>query len=695
MLVFFVCLSIPILIFIMVYNYQKNSAAIIEMLDQAVAKTTDVSIDNAKNLIDPIAGTLRLLAGAAGSNAAFFRTEASNDLLFRALTSSAAIDAVYVSFEDGYHRVVTRIDEDRRRSDPEIPPSANWHSSYIDDFSAGNARARHRTFYDVWPHVVGGYSAPTTTDVRVLTGYPETKASLSLAVTAPEINPDTGYPVIFLRFPIIHNDEFIGAASANITMDVLSHFLATHRASPNSMTVIADAVDGKIIAAPKREMAVRVINGKLEIATLADIANADLRKANRIESQNHEAKFLFSSPADSEEISASFAKFLEGFGSRWEAVTITPTNDFVGDLKATNRQVLVVIIALSAAELLLIYFLAARLAHPIERISGELKSVESLSFEHPASRRSKVREIAQLQSAASLLRNSLQSFSSFAPVDVVRGLIKSGIPLALGVEKRNLTVFFSDLENFSTHAEQTPQDELLAQMSIYFEQVSHAISEEKGTVDKFIGDGIMAFWGAPGALPDHVLRACVGALRAARRMERVNEAWRVEGKPTLRMRIGLNTADVLVGNVGSTERFSYTVMGDGVNVAARLEGMNKAFGTTICISDTVFDAVASEVVARPLRRVQVKGRKQEFMVYELLAIAKSDDPELEIRPADKRLSEMTWVASKSFEKGDLEGAARRYRDILGEFPYDPVAKAMLAVCSSGMVPTVSEMNHLR
>jgi adenylate cyclase len=271
-------------------------------------------------------------------------------------------------------------------------------------------------------------------------------------------------------------------------------------------------------------------------------------------------------------------------------------------------------------------------------------------------------------------------------VDVVRGLIKSGIPLALGVEKRNLTVLFSDLEDFSTRAEQSTPDALLAQMSVYFEEVSRAISDENGTVDKFIGDGIMAFWGAPAELPDHVLRGCAGALRGARRMERVNATWRSEGKPSLRIRIGLNTADVLVGNVGSTERFSYTVMGDGVNIAARLEGMNKTFGTTICISDSVFDAVASDVVARPLRRVQVKGRKQEFMVYELLGMAKSDDPELAVRPADKRLSEMTWSASKSFNKGDIEGAARRYRDILSEFPSDPVAKAMLVACSPSFAP---------
>jgi class 3 adenylate cyclase len=327
-----------------------------------------------------------------------------------------------------------------------------------------------------------------------------------------------------------------------------------------------------------------------------------------------------------------------------------------------------------------------RLSQPIENISQELKSVESLSFEHHPNRPSKVLEIAQLQSAASLLRNSLQSFSSFAPVDVVRGLIKSGIPLALGVERRNLTILFSDLENFSTHAEQSMPDALQEQMTVYFEQVSRAISEEKGTVDKFIGDGIMAFWGAPVPLPDHVLRACAGALRAARRMERVNEAWCSEGKPPLRIRIGLNSADVLVGNVGSTERFSYTVMGDGVNVAARLEGINKTFGTTICISDSVFEAVASEVVARPLGRVQVKGRKQEFMVYELLGMAKHRDPELEVRPNDMRLNEMTWVASKSFEQGDFDQAARRYREILKEFPNDPVVKAMLAACSRHIMP---------
>ena len=315
-----------------------------------------------------------------------------------------------------------------------------------------------------------------------------------------------------------------------------------------------------------------------------------------------------------------------------------------------------------------------------------MKSVEALSFDQTPYRPSKVREIAQLQAAAALLRNSLQSFSAFAPVDVVKGLIKSGIPLALGVEKRNLTIFFSDLEDFSTLAERTNPDDLLEQMSVYFEQVSRAISDEHGTVDKFIGDGIMAFWGAPIALGDHALRACVGALRAARRLEQLNAEWQPQGKPLFRMRIGLNSANVLVGNVGSTERFSYTVMGDGVNVASRLEGMNKSFGSTICISDSVFDALADQIVVRPLRRVQVKGRRREFMIYELLGMTNSDDPELATRADDRLLSDMTWVASRSFEQRDFTAAARHYREILQRFPEDLLAKSMLAACAPNLMP---------
>jgi ABC-type nitrate/sulfonate/bicarbonate transport system substrate-binding protein len=257
MSVLFVSLSVPILIFILLYNYHTNSAAIVSTLREEVAKTNQASIESTENLIQPVASTLRLVAAAAAADPAFFRTEPSRDFLYQALTAAPQIDAVYVSFEDGYHRVVTRVDDDRRRSDPQIPPMANWHSSYIDDFTAGKDRARHRTFFDTWPHVVGQYAAVTTLDVRTTLGYQAAKESGSLVVTEPTINPDTGYPVIFVRYPIARNGAFIGVATANITLDILSRFLLDHRTSAHSTTIIADPSDGTIIADSERQNSVR------------------------------------------------------------------------------------------------------------------------------------------------------------------------------------------------------------------------------------------------------------------------------------------------------------------------------------------------------------------------------------------------------------------------------------------------------
>jgi class 3 adenylate cyclase/ABC-type nitrate/sulfonate/bicarbonate transport system substrate-binding protein len=682
----FIGLSIPILIFILVYNYSKNSAAIVSTLNDAVIQTSHAGIERTQALIESTESPLRFLADVAAADPGYFRTEQSNDLLYRALTSAAHIDAVYTSFEDGYHRVVTRIDEDRRHADPRIPAAANWHASYIDAITFAFSRVRHRKFFDIWPHQVGEYNVATDTDIRLLPGYQAAKITRTLAVTEPAINPDTGFPILFLRVPIFHGVDFIGCATANITMDVLSRFLDKHRASAHSTTLIADRKNGKIIAFPDKQKGVRVEDGKLKISTLADIDDPDVREAYRQHARADTDSFVFKAPTNGEDFIAAFANFPDGFGQPWQVITLTPIDDFVGTLKATNRLMMIVIIILTMVELFFIYFVSSRLSRPVENVSQQLQAIESLQFDVPASRPSKIREIARLESAASLLRTSLKSFSSFVPLDVVRQLIKSGIPLTLGVEPRFLTVFFSDLENFSSHSETLAPDDLLVQISTYLEEVSAAISEEGGTVDKFIGDGVMAFWNAPVQRPDHVLRACAGALRAARRMERVNDAWEAEGRPRIHIRIGLNCANVLVGNVGSSTRLSYTALGDGVNVAARLEGINKQFGTTICISDSIYDQAKADILARPIKRAQVKGRKTEFMIYELLALRASDDPELRIRDRDEQLIAMTWHASQKFEAGDFAAAERAYRAILEVFPDDSLARFMRAECMERKEP---------
>ena len=602
----FVSLSIPILLFILVYNYNRSSAAILATLHEQVAKARVAAIDSAQNLIQPVASTLRLLAEVAADDPAVFKTEQSRELLYRALTSAEQIDAIYVSFEDGYHRVVTRMDDNRRHSDPRIPQSANWHSSYIDDFSAGPNRRRHRTFFDTWPHVVGEYAVETALDIRTLPHYKDAKATGALAVTELSINPDTGYPVLSLGFPVLRHGRFIGFAGANITVDILSRFLDRHRASPQSTTIIADQ-DGAIIAYPDSAKQVRVSGGRLEVATVQSIADADLREAVRRHTQLKADHFLFRSPGTGGELSASFDRFPEGFPRPWKAIVLTPTDDFVGSLKVANRQTVAVIAGLTVLELVLIYALSLRLSRPIEGVSRQLRSMETLSFESPPAHesRTRVREIAQLQDAVARVRASLRSFARYAPEEIVREVAASGQETTLSADRREVTALFCDLRGFTNIAEQLGPERVVSILNAHFEVLAGLVARHGGYVVDFLGDGLFAVFGAPEALGDHAGRAVACAIEMQLAREAQNRAFFTKGWPPLEMGVGINTGPAVVGNMGSNRRTKYGVVGHPVNLAARIESFT--VGGQVLVSASTREALADRLSVEGPLEAEAKG----------------------------------------------------------------------------------------
>ena len=531
------------------------------------------------------------------------------------------------------------------------------------------------SFFETWPTVIAQYDHDTSIEIRTLPHYEAAKRTRALAIADPSINPDTGYPVMSLGYPIVVHGEFIGFVGANITFGVVSRFLDSHKVSPNSTTFIIDR-DGRIIAHPNPASGVRTTaQGKIEFATIADFGNQAAARAAREQAARKSDRVEFTLD-DGTDYVALFSPFPASFMKPWQVVSIAPVDDFVGDLKRTNRALAILILSLIGAGVALIFLVAKRVARPLEAITGEMRNVQALKFGRGIPARSFIREIYDLQSAARLMSNSLRSFSAFVPIGIIRQLIDSGRPLMPSGESRFLTIFFSDLEKFSTIAESLPPEDLVRQVSSYFEAAAGAITQEAGTIDKFIGDSVMAFWGAPSPVEDHVYRACVGALRVASRVERLNREWSRDGRPQMRVRIGLHCADVVVGNFGSSDRLNYTAMGDGVNVASRLEQLNKTFNTTICISDSVHDAVADRIVARPIQIVSVKGRRGSFMVYELIGIRDATDPELRADDAAVRLCAMTTAAMNLWRTGRLDAARAKYREILAAFPDDPVAKLM-------------------
>jgi len=190
--------------------------------------------------------------------------------------------------------------------------------------------------------------------------------------------------------------------------------------------------------------------------------------------------------------------------------------------------------------------------------------------------------------------------------------------LKLGGETKELTVFFSDIRSFSSIAEKMSAQDLVSLLNEYFTAMTDIIMAGGGVVDKYIGDAIMAFWGAPIENKDHAAQAVRSSLKMVKKLAELNQVWRVKGFPEIKIGMGLNTSLMVVGNIGSERRFNYTVMGDGVNLASRLEGLTKYYGSGVIISEDTFKKTANDFCFRQLDVVAVKGKEQPVKIFEAL-----------------------------------------------------------------------------
>lgn len=209
-------------------------------------------------------------------------------------------------------------------------------------------------------------------------------------------------------------------------------------------------------------------------------------------------------------------------------------------------------------------------------------------------------------------------FSQYVSGALVNELIANPDKLKLGGEKKELSILFSDIAGFSTFSEKMQPDELVTLINEYLSAMTDVVLKNKGTLDKYIGDAVMAFWGAPLPLEDHADRACKSALEMMERLSQLKVEWRSKNIPEINIRIGINTGEVVVGNMGGEQRFDYTVMGDEVNLASRLEGANKQYGSSIMVNESTFQLTKHLYLYRELDNIRVKGKSKPTVVYELI-----------------------------------------------------------------------------
>lgn len=265
-----------------------------------------------------------------------------------------------------------------------------------------------------------------------------------------------------------------------------------------------------------------------------------------------------------------------------------------------------------------------------------------------------------------------ETFQHYLSPDVIRELTDNPNKLRLGGERKELTVFFSDIREFSSMVETTPPETLVSFLNSYLTPVTNIILEQKGLLDKYIGDAVMAVFGAPLPEPDHPRLACQAAVDTVRLIKAEQETWVKEfGIPKLRIGIGINTGMMTVGNMGSERRFDYTVLGDAVNLASRLEGLNKYYTTNILISQSTYEKVKNHFPFREIDDVKVKGKRQSVRIFELLV-----DP----LSAEEKMLPIFAEALHFYRRGDFKEARNLFEKCLLLDPKDGPSQLFVERC---------------
>jgi adenylate cyclase len=522
-------------------------------------------------------------------------------------------------------------------------------------------------------HVIKTVKSPQVQyDPRTRPWYEGAKQSGSLYWTDIYIFYHGGKAGITASFPVTApNGAFIGAFGLDIDLDEISHFLGSLQIGKTGVAFIFNQKN-EVVAYPDRSRIVKNENGRLRPVNIDELGIPSITAAFQKCARQGENKCV--GETGGTRYITSFQSFPESFRARWKVGLVVPEDDFIGAAKEELRVSLLFCLIILVLSITLAMLISRGISRPIRLLTRETDKIKKFDLDDKILIKSHIREIQMMSNAISAMKSGLQAFRRYVPAELVRQLISTGEEARLGGYKRELTVFFSDISGFTSIAEGMAPEALMLHLSEYFDELTQILSEQHGTVDKYIGDGIMAFWGAPVPDENHAFHACNAALICQERLQDLNHVWAGVGKSPLATRIGISTGVTVVGNVGSRERINYTVMGDNVNLASRLEGVNKLYGTQIIVSRATYEAVADKFWFRPLDIVAVKGKKAGTVIYELMRRRAGEDPGIAAFCAE---------FTRGFDKylaRDWQGATQIFQNLAIKFPHDIPGTLFLSRC---------------
>jgi len=408
-------------------------------------------------------------------------------------------------------------------------------------------------------------------------------------------------------------DEFgsmLAVGAVDIKLSSLAEFLQKQAKKSDSEIVIYDTKSHEFFISSNDKLNLSYAGKELKIDGIDDKSIAIIGAKKSL---TGETKGGFSKDGERFLLSSSAFPINQKLGLT--IVIITPEDVFMGDVK---KNLFYSVVGSLIIFLIFVYIslkITGLISKPIVGITKDIGRLQRLDLSISTKADSNIVEIYDAQNAINSLKNGIESFSKYMPLNLVRTLIDKGIKAKIGGEERELVIMFTDIESFTTISEGISPSALTAQLAMYFEVMERVISKYEGTIDKYIGDAVMAFWGAPLDVTDPAKKALACAIEIQNELKSLNDTLSSEGKKRFETRIGLHYGETLVGNIGSNSRMNYTVIGDSVNIASRLESINKEYGTKIMFSEQLNELVKDSFATRYVGERALKGKSEKTRIY--------------------------------------------------------------------------------
>lgn len=644
--------------FIITYTYFKHSKAILEFSKGTIDRVSMIIIEKISHLTEYAEFLPELGADfLTGQNI----SPENKDLiafLFDVVKTHKHLDGFYVGTETGdMIQVVDLLISGQThflRDPSKLLPTGSRFALRIIDRSKKPATEVWTYKNDQYQTLASESISNVTYDPRVRPWYVGVKKEGKPFGTDVYHFDPTEESGITIAAPIFNaSGEIVAVVGGDLTLQLLSKFLIDQKIGKTGKAVVLDRF-GKIIFPEGSDVS----------PLTSELASMIFAKYKAQEDQ-----YEYVIEHKGIDYLASVDPFPITVDKDWLITIYAPLSDFFGEMLNTQKKVSYFSFIILVIAAFFIVFFSRRISSPIVKLAEEVDKIKHLNFDSEARVESNIKEISLMDSSIASMRTALRSFGRYVPKDIVKGLIEKGQEIALGGEKKEITAFFSDIEGFTAIAEPLSTDELMALLAEYFDQLSKIILEHDGTIDKYIGDSIMAFWGAPNEVPNQAYQACIAALLCHHCIVKINKRRREEGKPEFRTRFGIHTGNVVVGNIGTLDRMNYTVIGDVVNTTSRLQTINKDYHTWITLSEEVYKKVSEQFLVRPLDFVAVRGRKEKIKIYELVA-ALNNGQEIQAQKEQIELCKAFREAYDVFYEGQFEKAQSLFKEIQKKFPSD-------------------------